>query len=171
MNSLKWTHDIREVGEHGLEATRTAGPDQCAAVAAQLGLVSCDKLDVHYKIRPIAAGRLRLEATLDAIVVQECVVTLDPVSSELSEAFELELWPAEKFPQTSEATIDPLGADEPERIENGVIDIGRIVCDHLAGLIDPYPRKPGVVFSWRDENDQPGAEKPFAKLENLLRRT
>jgi hypothetical protein len=66
--------------------------------------------------------------------------------------------------------------DPPEPIENGMIDLGRLATDVLLLAVDPYPRKPGVVFepvvTAADPEDhpfaalkalQPGVKSPKAK--------
>jgi len=39
------------------------------------------------------------------------------------------------------------------------------MVEFIALGLDPFPRKPGVVFEYHDAQDEP--EKPFAKLARL----
>jgi len=112
------------------------------------------------------AGRVR------ALVGQICVVTLDPMESEIDEAIDLEFAPPEQIPLLSDLVNEAEESDEeipdpPEPITNGMIDLGRIATDALFLAIDPYPRKPGAVFEPKLEAADP-ADHPFAAL-NVLK--
>src|SRR3546814_17044110 len=47
--------------------------------------------------------------------------------------------------------------DPPEPFENGCIDLGEIVVQHLAVALDPYPRAPGAELP-RSEARRVGKE-------------
>ena len=89
-----------------------------------------------------------------ARVGQTCVVTLDPIENDIDEPIDLIFAPAEQIPALADL-VDDGGesdaevADPPEPIENGIIDLGRLATDALFLAIDPYPRKPDVVFEPR----------------------
>ncbi|MEX6814044.1 hypothetical protein AB2C52_34490, partial [Pseudomonas aeruginosa] len=62
------------------------------------------------------------------------------------------------------AGTDAEDADIPDPIVGGRIDFGLLTAEFLALGIDPYPRKPGVVF----EAVQLGEDvKPFDVLRTL----
>lgn len=167
MRTLNWTHAVREIAGQPLDATREADQGERAAVAAHLDLLSCEKFKVDYSLHPLDRGRAALSGRWQADITQACVITLEPVASKLNGTFALEIWPAGDLPAVGEHAVDDL-ADEPEAIENGIIDVGRIVLECLADLVDPYPRKPGANFSWTDEKAaSAGSDNPFAKLKNF----
>jgi uncharacterized metal-binding protein YceD (DUF177 family) len=56
--------------------------------------------------------------------------------------------------------------DAPETIVNGMIDATGLATEHLFLGIDPYPRKPGVVFTPVEEQEDP-EDHPFAALKSL----
>jgi uncharacterized metal-binding protein YceD (DUF177 family) len=169
MRTLNWTHAVREIALQPLDATREADQVERAAVAAHLDLLSCETFKVDYHVRSLDHGRAALSGHLEADITQACVVTLEPIASKISGTFALELWPAGDLPAVGEHAVDDL-ADEPEAIENGIIDVGRIALECLADLVDPYPRKPGADFSWTDAKAAAaGSDNPFAKLKNLGR--
>jgi hypothetical protein len=58
-------------------------------------------------------------------------------------------------------------ADPSDAIRNGVIDLGAMVSEFLVLGIDPYPRKPGAVFTPPESASGEGANKPFAALAKL----
>ena len=165
---LEWSHDVGEIPEAGLALDRRATPAARAGIAAALDLIACNRLEAHYKLRPLSQGRYLLEGTIEADIVQTCVVTLDPVESRISEPFEVEFRPWPSGPGVSE--FDALEARDIEPLEGDIIPVGRIVYEQLASAIDPYPRKDGA------ELDQPVAEagetaeedvSPFAVLKRL----
>jgi uncharacterized metal-binding protein YceD (DUF177 family) len=175
---LDWAHPI-DAAAAGLEVRRAATVEECAAVADALGIVSCEALDVRYAVNPRSAGRFRVTGHLEARVTQACIVSLDPVVETLSEDFEVEFRP-EAATRASrriagagddpEADASILDADEIETIENGRLDVGRIVYECLATALDPYPRAAGVELEQSEAGgDNAEASHPFAALAKLKR--
>lgn len=168
-SELEWSHRISEIPEAGLAAERYATPETRSDIAADLDLVACDRLDARYDVKPLKHGRYLLEGKLVADVTQTCVVTLEPVEDHIIEPFEVEFRPG---PAESVVEFDAFEAREIESLENGTIPVGRIVYEHLASAINPYPRKDGVAFeqpaSEGSEEEAPGS--PFAVLKQLKSR-
>lgn len=162
---LDWTHRAGDVPSRGQDVDREASQEERAALAAALDLVSCERLEARYSVRPLDQGRYAVTGMLETDVTQSCVVTLEPIASSISEPFEAEYWPE----APGGLGADTVSLDEPEIIENGIIDVGRLIVDRLAVALDPYPRKPGAVFSWTDATDeQRAADSPFAALKNFM---
>lgn len=169
MVELDWTYGIGEIPESGLSAERHATPAARAAIAAVLDLVACDRLEASYEVKPLSQGRYLLQGTVVADIIQSCVVTLEPVESRLVEPFEVEFRPGAP---SGVAEFDALEVRDIEPLEGGVIPVGRIVYEHLASAIDPYPRKEGVVLeplSSGSDGDQDAS--PFAVLKQLRPKT
>ncbi|MEI8155053.1 MAG: DUF177 domain-containing protein, partial [Hyphomicrobiales bacterium] len=59
----------------------------------------------------------------------------------------------------------PVEADPPEVMHDGVVDIGGVATEFLLLGIDPYPRKPGSVFDAPPAGDP--ISHPFAALAAL----
>ena len=55
--------------------------------------------------------------------------------------------------------------DPPEVIRNGSVDLAAVATEFLLLGIDPYPRKPGVVFDPPVREDP--SSNPFAALAAL----
>jgi uncharacterized metal-binding protein YceD (DUF177 family) len=167
---ITWAHDTDAITEYGLEVERVATAEERVELAKALELVACDRLETRYTIRPLANGQYLATGTVEAAVVQSCVVTLEPVNSRIVERFEVDFWPPEKLPEPGSGGFDVLAAPDCEPIEGGIIPIGRIVYEHVATALDPYPRKEGAEFRWRDPEDRPDDERrdsPFAVLAKL----
>lgn len=163
---LDWTYGIGDIPESGLSAERRATPAACAGIAAALDLVACNRLEARYEIKPLSQGRYLLEGSLEADITQSCVVTLEPVESHLLEPFEVEFRPGAP---TGVAEFDALEARDIEPLEGGVIPVGRIVYEHLASAIEPYPRKEGAVLDQQVSGRREAEEgtSPFAVLKQL----
>lgn len=153
----------------GRDVSITATADECAAIAADFGLLGCTALTASFTITKAGGPLIAVQGQIDADVEQECCVSLKPVTNHVRAdvALTFTLSPDRA---ASEVEIDPDDVDPPEPVENGEIDIGALACEHLALNIDPYPRSPGAAFSDQltIEDAEPAAPNtPFAALAAL----
>ncbi len=158
----------------------TASPGECAALAARFGLPSVGALSWRIESVPWRSG-VRLSGHIRATVVQECVVTLDPVPAEIDEPFDrgflpfADLYDDDKPGAEYEITEDRDLGDVPEPLTDP-LDIGEIVAEELGVALDPYPRSEEAqetVYSAQPEGIAPLTEadvKPFAGLADLARK-
>ncbi|MGC2854223.1 YceD family protein [Novispirillum sp. DQ9] len=138
-----------------------------AALAKRFDLVALDDLHAEVRAKPFAAGELvRLSGSLNARVTQTCGITLAPVVSDVTGEFDMTFSFAAQEPEGLEIELDAEGEDPPEPIVDGVIDVGEVVAEQLALLIDPFPRAPGAEFTPPAEDDGV-ALGPFAALAAL----
>ena len=126
-------------------------------------------LSAEVTLTATAAGRVRLDGTLRARVVQSCVVTLEPVAADLEESFTLYYAEA---PAPAARSVDLPIEDEdwPEPIVDGAIDVGEAVAQQLAVALDPYPRAPGALLDRRYEATDAPAPKPANPFAELARK-
>ncbi len=110
----------------------------------------------------------RVQFTAD--VIQDCVVSLEPVPAHISDAVTVTFDPETDPHGEGPAFIDPLAEDPPEPLIDEAIDFGEIVAERLGLELEPYPRKPGAELDpkYAATND-PGEEdaSPFARLRAL----
>ena len=119
-----------------------------AALAERFALVSLDKLTARTRLtRSLGNGTVELHASFTAHVIQSCVVTLEPVETRIEERVDLTFSP--DVPEGGDVVIEPLGKDPPEPLVGEFIDVGEVVAEHLALVLDPYPRLPGVSAAER----------------------
>ncbi|CAO3420837.1 YceD family protein [Azospirillum endophyticum] len=148
------------------------------ALAERLELEAIDSLTATVKLRAVRGGQMiRVSGTLEADVVQTCVVTLEPVPAHVSESFEALFAPPSMIEDEGlEIDIDPSLSDEdiPEPMENNRIDIGELTAQHLSLGLDPYPHADGVEFVDHEEDpaedeveEEPEKPNPFAVLQKL----
>lgn len=164
---LDWVHETRTIPEAGLDVTREANEETRAALAEALGIDACTRLVAQYAIRPFESGRFELHGTAEMDAQQTCVVTLDPIERTYRVRLDVAYWPPELLGDSPGADIDSL-ADDPEPIEDGRLDVGRVIYEELASTVDPFPRKDEAAFEWKDEQ-APTRDNPFAALEKLKR--
>jgi hypothetical protein len=141
-----------------------AKPEERQALALRLGLESLDRLSAELRLKRLSRGRIAVDGRLEARLTQLCVVSLEPVTSQIEDGFSVEFLEAGPGTET-EAVVSIDSEDPPEPIENGVIDLGEAVVQQLAERIDPYPRAPGADVTWQDETpviSEP--RRPFAGL-------
>jgi hypothetical protein len=156
---------ISPLPEDGIRFAIEASAAERAALARRFGLQALDLLAAAGRIfRGPLPGSVLVEGRLEARATQSCVVTLEPVSAELSEAFRrLFLASSESEP---EIEIDPL-ADDAEPLAGPRLDVGEIVAEELSLLLDPYPHAAGADAAVRPGDSDAGG--PFAALARLRR--
>lgn len=155
----------------GLEAE----PQEKAGIAAMLDLPSVESLEARYMLSR-SGERVKLEGTITAAFHQTCTVTLDAFPVALEVPLKLDFAPEEPAEprrraadETGEIDIEVrLNEDDPpEPITDGLIDLGAVTLEFLALALDPYPRKPGAMFTEPAPEEPP--ESPFASLAQLKR--
>jgi uncharacterized metal-binding protein YceD (DUF177 family) len=160
---------VAEISETaGLHREIDAGEGERQRIAATAGLRELPRLAASFDLVHAGGSLVRVSGRVRAQVEQTCVVTLEPLTSDFDEAIDVMF-----APEAREATAakddgdeDPLGEDPPEPIVNGEIDLGALATEFLLLGLDPYPRKPGVVFEPVVEPVDP-ADHPFAALAAL----
>ena len=139
---------VDAIGADGAVIKMRADAKERAALALRLDLPSVADLQVDVSLRRTAVGLVRLNVDFSANVVQTCVVTLEPVAAKVSDRFSLlcegEQKRGEKDHTEGEVFVDPFGEDPIEPLDDGRIDVGELVAQHLSLSLDPYPRTPGI---------------------------
>lgn len=155
--------EVAKLPPEGVVRKIEADTGERAALAERLDLVSLDRLDAELHVKFVAGGPLvRVAGRFQASAVQSCVVTLEPVPAVFDEPVETMFGPPVEMPVEVEFTL--ADEDPPEPFENGCIDLGEIVVQHLAVVLDPYPRAPGAELSDIADSDGRRADSPFAAL-------
>lgn len=162
---------VAQIPETGLHRDIEADQAIRHAVADVGGLREVLSAQASFDVTPKSGGRFHVSGQMRARVGQTCVVTLDPMESDIDEAIDLIFAPPEQVPEMA-ALVDEAEhsdgetPDPPEPIENGIIDLGKLATDALYLALDPYPRKPDAVFEPLVEAVDP-EDHPFAALKAL----
>lgn len=166
---------IAEGGEKAVYELEASGAE-CGALARRFGFLALEFFSATVSLRPVRGGEgFRLHGHIAARVVRSCVVTLDPVVSEVDEHFDSIL--LEEAAYSGEA-VGP--EDDIDLYSGDAVDIGEIAAEELALSLDPYPRTPeaaaGIVGpggAGRESEDTGGAKtgryRPFEALASLKR--
>ena len=165
---------IADLGESaGRAMAAEAGEAERDALARRYGVEAVPALSLEAEIAPWGPEGWRVEGRVRARIAQTCVVTLEPLVSEIDEP--LRRWFAPEAALAAAAAR--LTAEQRDDLEalGEAIDLGEIAAEAAALAIDPYPRRPGVAFEGRIHGP-PEAEpltdeaaRPFAKLAALKR--
>lgn len=144
---------------------------ECAAIAEDLGIPALRKLRFAGEVKALGKQDWQLSGQLGATVVQECVVTLAPVTTRVEEPVrrrwvrdmpELDMGDEVEIPE--DETLEPLGE---------LIDLGRILVEALALSLPLYPRADGAeldTLNYAEPGVTPMTDedaKPFAGLAGL----
>lgn len=163
-----WAYPVAAIPDRGLEEDRRADADMLETVRGALGLVACRDIRARWRIRPIGAGCYAASGRIEAEIVQESVVSTEPVEQRIEADFAVQFLPAVEDSAEEETIVDPNAAVDTEIIENGIIDIGRTVYEEIASRLDLYPRNPGEAFEWQEPETLPAERtNPFAALAAL----
>lgn len=141
-----------------------------AAIAAELGIPGVRKLRFAGRLLPEGRRDWRLEASLGATVVQDCVVTLEPVATRIDETVARRYVEGFREAEGSEAEVP---GDDVEGLPAS-LDLHEVMVEALALALPPYPRAEGVELG-EVVATEPGVEplteetrKPFAGLRDAL---
>jgi uncharacterized metal-binding protein YceD (DUF177 family) len=156
---------VAEIPEAGRHFELVADEPTRAAIARLAGVEGISALSASFDVARYRREGLFVTGTIVAQVDQICVVTLEPIRSAITEPLDLTF-----APQAGEARrVDvPIDEEGPELLFDGTLDLGTLAAEYLLLAIDPYPRKPGVVFESPAVPPDP-SEHPFAALAALKR--
>jgi uncharacterized metal-binding protein YceD (DUF177 family) len=164
---------VAHIPDTGLHRELEASAAERQAMAGLAGVRDILSAQATFDVVPKSGGRIQVTGHVRARVGQTCVVTLEPIESEIDEEVDLIFAPeaevrrlADLIEEGQDGQEPAEVADPPEAIVNGIIDLGRIATDALFLAIDPYPRKPGVVFEAEVTALDP-EDHPFAALKAL----
>jgi uncharacterized metal-binding protein YceD (DUF177 family) len=146
--------------------------EERARLAMDLGIPAIPKLRFEGTLAPQGRTDWQLDAHLGATVVQDCVVTLEPVTTRIEEG----------VVRRYLADVTPIEGGEVEMPEDDTIeelppslDLGEVMSEALALALPPYPRAEGVELA-EIVVTEPGAQplteeakRPFAGLRDALK--
>jgi len=143
---------------------------QRGAVADVLGIPAIRKLRFEGTLSPEGKTDWRLDARLGATVVQECVATLDPVTTRIDEPIVRRYLADLPTPEAGEVEMP-----EDDTLEGlpATLDIAAVMIEALALALPPYPRSDAAEvaeFTVTEPGKTPMTQadlRPFAGLAAL----
>ena len=159
---------VAEVPDTGRSVALAPDEAQRRAIAVAAELLELPRLEAAFDLTRHGTDGLRISGRVSAIVIQRCVVTLEPLENAINEEVDLLFEPQGENPiaPAGDTRHQGLDADEPpEILHGGVVDLGAIATEFLMLGVDPYPRKSGAAFEAPAAGDP--ASHPFAALAAL----
>lgn len=148
----------------------TPGPEQLAALAQDLGLLTLSRLRLVGELRPQGRSDVKLDARLLAAGDQACVVTLAPVPFAIEVPVERLYVAGMEEPEGDEVEMPEDDSREPLP---DAVDLEAVMAESLALALPDYPRAPGAELA-QAVFAEPGtapltdeALRPFAGLAAL----
>ncbi len=180
----EWSYflDVNDVESGKLSVD--ISPDEAARgrLAQRLGVLAVNSLNAQLTIfNPKSSLMVHIVGKIDAELTQACVVTLEPLHTEVHEAFEAWFADPDKAIPLAKARKERIAekghqevpmldeSEDPEAIIDDKIDLGELVTQHLSLMIDPYPHAEGVVFEVGDDQQKDfsaSVNNPFAALKD-----
>jgi len=162
---------VEHIPDTGLHRDLKADAVVCEAMAELAGVRAIVSASASLDVTPRGGGRFHVAGRVQARIGQTCVVTLDPIESDIDEPIDLIFAPPDQIPELADLVDEAADSetevpDPPEPIEHGMIDLGRVATDAMLLAIDPYPRKQGAVFEPLVVAADP-EDHPFAALKAL----
>lgn len=169
---------VAQIPDNGLHREIEASPREREVMAEVAGVREILSAHASFDVTPMSGGRFHVVGRVQARIGQTCVVTLEPLESDIDEEIDLIFAPEPEARALADLIeegqdyndgdedVDADVADPPEAIKGGMIDLGRLATDSLFLGIDPYPRKDGAVFEPQVEAANP-EDHPFAALKVL----
>ena len=143
-------------------------------LAEDHGLLAVDRYRAELLVSRWKRHGVKVDGAVEADIVQECGVTLEPLPSHLAARFRRSSCRPnsklgrEGFETGGEILLDAEGPDSPELFSGDTIDVGALAEEFFELAIDPYARAPGASAAVADNADRPGSA--FAKLAELKKR-
>lgn len=176
---LQRVFNVVDLKPEGVDVTVETTPEERAELAIFLDLPAIHRLQASFRLTG-NEHRVTVRGEVHAAIVQVCTVSLEPFDTTVHEEVEVVFDDSAVTPPDIRAK--PPSArnapgvegfdleselDAPDELIDGRIDLGALAAEFLALGLDPYPRKPGVEFSYED--GAAASESPFAALSSLKR--
>jgi hypothetical protein len=171
--------NVARLPQNGMPVVIVADELQRGELAREHDLVSVEGWRADLLVAPWRRNGVRVSGRVEADITQECVVTLDPISTHIAEEVSALYFPEDSklgrfgFHDSGEVHLDAEGPDSPETFCGDSIDVGALAEEFFGLAIDPYPRKEGADIDDIGAKDSEGEHLgPLAeKLKNLTQKS
>ncbi|MFH1793835.1 MAG: DUF177 domain-containing protein [Pseudomonadota bacterium] len=168
---ISYPIDVRRLPQKGFPVVVEPDAKARAELARVHGLVSVERFRAELLFVAWKRGGVSVTGSVRATIVQQCVVTLEPIEAQIDEEVDLVFVPegsalARDTIEEGELVLSADGPDLPETFDGVSIDAGGTAEEVFALAIDPYPRKPDAELPSTGPDDGEGS--PFATLRGLV---
>lgn len=126
--------DLPKAGRHFV---LDANAEERAAVAQRLGVSAIDALSGDLRVT-VGKERFTVRGTVAARLTRECVISLEEITEDIDEPFEIDFVRHAGALETAEEEIS---LDSPEVHSDPQFDIGELLVQQLSLAMDPFPKK------------------------------
>ena len=164
VSPVSYPVSVARLPRSGMPVWLEADDRQRAALADGHGLAEVRRFRFDLVLTPWKRDGVRAVGTVEADIVQECVVTLEPIETRIREPFDAVFLPegskllSPEHAEASELVIDADGPDLPEAFFGDHIDAGAVAEEFFGLAIDPYPRKAGASLTTAGPRDADDGE-------------
>ncbi len=126
--------DLDKLGPNGAALEITTSENERAALAKRFGFMGLPAFSARITVDRKPGGQVVVEGRLKGRIVQACILSLDPVTQELDDAFRLvfaENVTEDLDPESGEAVLNANG-DAPEPLTGNMLDVGEIAAEQLS---------------------------------------
>lgn len=175
--ALSFPVNVRSLPPKGLDLALKTDEQECKKLAQNHNLLAVDNLNAEFHLGSWKKRGIRVQGVISAAVVQECVVTGEPVENKIHETVDVIFVPEDSNlakpgnDDSYEIFLDAEGPDAPEVFSGNHIDIGAVAEEFFELALDPYPRKADAQFDeiviGEQASDTAAKISPFAALKQL----
>lgn len=134
----------------------SASEEERKALCQRLDLAAISSLSADITLHREKGNIIHVNGLMKALVTQPCVMTMNPVQTQIEETFEGWYADQDRIVMLAKARHERLGrltdseipildeSEDPEPLVNGMIDVGELVVQHLSLAIDAFPRHRGL---------------------------
>jgi uncharacterized metal-binding protein YceD (DUF177 family) len=159
---------VDDIPDSGLHIEAEAPAEVRARLARLANLRDLPHLSAAFNLTR-RGDAVHVNGQVKGRIGQACVVTLEPLESDLDEPINLLFAPPLHAAAKDDGADHKAGDEEPpEPLIDGKVDLGAIATEFLLLGIDPYPRKAGAEFAAVKTADD--SARPFAALEAMKKR-
>jgi uncharacterized metal-binding protein YceD (DUF177 family) len=155
---------IDKIPAKGVHCKLQASGATLVDIASRLDVRAVEELVADLKAEK-AGKHITVRGRIIARVEQQCVISLEPMFSDIDEQVDITFTTEDETPEFTEEGEMIVNLDLPEPLEGNVLDLGDLAIQQLSLAIDPYPRKAGAE-PVKDTGTQPDIS-PFAALKEL----
>ena len=171
-DSFSFRVNVGHFGANPVKVTLQASDEERHDLARRWGVRSVESVSAELELLRWKRDGVRVKGSVEAAITKDCVVTLEPISSTISERIDALFVPEGsklarvETGEDGEMIVESDGPDAPETFTGDTIDVAAVCEEFIVLAIDPYPRSEGAVF----EESQPASEdddagpSPFADL-------
>ena len=144
--------------------------DTLQEISEKLDVLLLKTLSFSGQIYPINSHDLKLDAKLNAVVIQTCGISLEPMKTTL-ETIVNRLFCRDW--DESKVRVDETSIETSVERQKNTINLMEIITEELALEIPLYPKSKNYIKTsinsdyWIDEKDIKSGNKPFSILSNL----